>query len=104
MTEAGFAFPASRSRPWRIPSLGAQIGFGLAAGSFFGWAFPAAALHLEVLKEIFLNSRLAISKDEIPFRYLNSCGCEHRRSQPRPTRTIRIFTNNIEMTPYIFFL
>ncbi len=53
MTEAGLAIPSTRS--WRKPSLSVQIFIGLILGGMCGWAFPAVALHGELLKDIFLN-------------------------------------------------
>jgi proton glutamate symport protein len=53
MLEAGGTIPAART--WRLPSLGTQILIGLVAGSLAGWAVPDLALHLGVLKDIFLN-------------------------------------------------
>src|SRR5436190_17499643 len=47
------AAPA-RSRRWR-PSLGLQILVALVLGVLIGWAFPAWAVHGELLKDLFLN-------------------------------------------------
>ncbi|PTX96268.1 hypothetical protein DB345_10805 [Spartobacteria bacterium LR76] len=53
MTEAELTIPSVRG--WRKPSLSTQIFLGLILGGVFGWAFPAIAVHGELLKDIFLN-------------------------------------------------